>query len=91
MNKSDFVAALAEQTEMSKAQAGKVYDTFVELLTQSVSSGEALSIPGFGTFKIADRAAREGRNPATGETIQIEASKVVKFAAASALKQVING
>lgn len=91
MNKADFVAALAEQTNMTKAQADEFYKTFISLLSQSIQDEQTVSIPGFGTFKIAERAAREGRNPATGETIQIEASKIIKFAAASALKQAING
>lgn len=91
MNKSDLIDALAERCELSKAAAGRVVDGFSELVTDALSKGDSVSLPGFGTFSVGDRAARTGRNPKTGEAMEIAASKVAKFSAGSKLKAQVNG
>jgi DNA-binding protein HU-beta len=75
MNKSDLVDAIADSAGLSKADAGRAVDSFVSTITGALQSGQAVSLVGFGTFSVRDRAARTGRNPRTGETIQIAASK----------------
>jgi DNA-binding protein HU-beta len=71
MNKSDLVDAIADSAGLSKADAGRAVDSFVSTITGALQSGQAVSLVGFGTFSVRDRAARTGRNPRTGETIQI--------------------
>ena len=90
MNKSDLVDAIAESAGLSKADAGRALDAFVDTVTAALKSGDAVSLVGFGTFSVRDRAARTGRNPRTGETIQIAASKNPAFKAGKALKDAVN-
>lgn len=90
MKKSDMIAALAENTGVTKADAEKVFNATFELFKDELSKGNKVSVAGFGTFKISERAAREGRNPQTGETIHIEASKSVSFKAGTELKSKLN-
>ena len=81
MNKGDLVNKIAEECEMSKAATDKAVNSMLKAITESVASGEKVSLIGFGSFSINERAARQGRNPQTGETMQIPAKKVVKFKA----------
>jgi DNA-binding protein HU-beta len=90
MNKSDLVDAIAESASLSKADAGRALDAFVDTVTSALKSGQSVSLVGFGTFQVRDRAARTGRNPRTGETIQIAASKNPAFKAGKALKDAVN-
>lgn len=87
MLKSDFVAAIAEKTGESKKTVETVLDATWDTIGEALGAGRDLKIAGFGNFSVSERAAREGRNPATGETIQIAASKSVKFSASKALKE----
>ncbi len=86
MNKTDLINAVADQAELSKKDAGKAVDAFVAAVTDALKKGEKVQLVGFGTFEVRERAAREGRNPQTGETIQIKAAKVPAFKAGIALK-----
>jgi DNA-binding protein HU-beta len=90
MNKTELVAAIAEKTELSKKDAEKALKAFTEVVAEELKKGQKIQLVGFGTFEVAERAAREGRNPITGETIQIAASKAPKFKAGSQLKESIN-
>lgn len=90
MNKKELIAAYAEKMETTKKAAGEQLDALLEVLVEALVAGEEVKISGFGTFSVTERAAREGRNPATGETIQIAASKSPKFKAAKALKDAVN-
>ena len=89
MNKKELIAKLAEKMEVTKKAAGECLDAMVEVITEALSEGTDVKISGFGTFSVVERAAREGRNPATGEAMHIEASKAPKFKAASALKEAV--
>ena len=90
MNKTELVAAVAEQADISKKDAEKVLKAFVDVVTEEMKKGEKVQLVGFGTFEVAERAAREGRNPQTGETMTIAASKNPKFKAGKALKDMVN-
>lgn len=90
MNKKELVKAIAEKLETTQKAAGEQLEAILEVITDALVDGQEVKISGFGTFSISERAAREGRNPATGETIQIAASKSPKFKAAKALKDVVN-
>ncbi|MBT8059998.1 MAG: HU family DNA-binding protein [Xanthomonadales bacterium] len=90
MNKSDLVDAVADAAGLSKADAGRALDATIDTITGALKSGQAVSLVGFGTFSVRDRAARTGRNPRTGETIQIKASKNPAFKAGKALKDAVN-
>jgi DNA-binding protein HU-beta len=90
MNKSDLVDAIANSSGLTKADAGRAVDAFVGSVTSALQSGQAVSLIGFGTFSVRDRAARQGRNPRTGETINIKASKNPAFKAGKALKDAVN-
>ncbi len=90
MNKSDLITALAQATESTKADATRAVDAVIELTSQALAQGDNVTLPGLGIFKIAERAARKGKNPATGQSIDIPASKVVKFTVAKALKEQVN-
>ena len=90
MKKSEMIEALANQTGLTKADVEKVFNGTFELFKGELEKGNNVSVAGFGTFKISERSAREGRNPQTGETIQIAASKNVSFKAGSALKEIVN-
>ncbi len=91
MNKNDLVAAVAQATGTSKADAAKAVDGVFEAIAGALKSGDGVQLVGFGSFSVANRAARQGRNPRTGETIQIAASKQPKFKAGKALKDAVNG
>ncbi len=90
MNKSDLIDAIAESAGLSKADAGRALDAAVDAITGALKKGQSVSLVGFGTFSVRDRAARTGRNPRTGETIKIAASKNPAFKAGKALKDAVN-
>lgn len=90
MNKAEFVAALAEKTGMKKTEAEKALRGFTEIVAETLKKGDKVALVGFGTFEVMEREAREGRNPKTGKTMQIEATKVPKFKAGRALKEAVN-
>ena len=91
MNKTELIAAMAEKAEISKKDAEKALKAFTDTVADELVKGEKVQLVGFGTFEVSTRAAREGRNPQTGETMTIEASKSPKFKAGKALKDVVNG
>ncbi len=91
MNKNDLIAAVAAANDMTKADAATSVDGVFKAVTAAMASGEEIRLVGFGTFSVANRAASEGRNPRTGEKIQIPASKQPKFKAGKALKDAVNG
>ena len=90
MNKAQLIDVIADGTGLSKAVAEKMLDVTIESITRTLKEGDAVTIVGFGTFKVSERAARSGRNPRTGEAIDIKAAKVPKFSAGKALKDAIN-
>lgn len=90
MKKTEIISALSEETNLSKIDVEKVYNATFELIKNELSKGNKVSVSGFGTFDISERSEREGRNPATGETIKIAASKSVKFKAGKELKEKVN-
>ena len=90
MNKTELVAAVAEQADISKKDAEKVLKAFVDVVTEEMKKGEKVQLVGFGTFEVSERAARDGRNPQTGKTMKIEACKAPKFKAGKALKDAVN-
>lgn len=90
MNKTELIAAVAEAAEVSKKDSEKVLKAFVDVVTEELKKGEKVQLVGFGTFEVTERAAREGRNPQTGETMTIAASKSPKFKAGKALKDLVN-
>ena len=90
MNKTELVAAIAEKAELSKKDSEKALTAFVEVVTEELQKGEKVQLVGFGTFEVSKRAAREGRNPQTGKTMTIAASKAPKFKAGKALKDALN-
>ena len=90
MNKTELVAAIAKKTELSKKDAEKALKAFTDVVAEELKKGEKIQLVGFGTFEVAERAAREGRNPQTGATMNIPASKAPKFKAGKALKDTIN-
>lgn len=90
MNKADFVAAVADAADLSRAQAASAVDAMVSVITKTLKKGENVTLVGFGTFEVRERAARQGRNPKTGETIDIGASKNPSFKAGKALKDAVN-
>ena len=91
MNKTDLVDAVAQATDTSKADASNAVDAVFDTITGALKSGDGVQLIGFGNFSVAGRAARQGRNPRTGEAIQIAASKQPKFKAGKALKDAVNG
>lgn len=90
MNKGEFIAAVAEAAELSRADAAKAVDAAISVVTTALKKGEDVTLVGFGTFQVRSRAARQGRNPKTGETIKIGASKNPAFKAGKALKDAVN-
>ena len=90
MKKSEMISVIAEKTGVSKSEAEKVFNATFDMFKEELAKGEKVSVVGFGTFKISERAAREGRNPLTGEKLQIAASKSVSFKAGTELKKVVN-
>ena len=91
MNKTELVAAVAEKAEISRKDAEKVLKAFTDVVTDELVKGEKVQMVGFGTFEVAERAEREGRNPKTKEPMTIPASKSPKFKAGKALKDLVNG
>jgi len=90
MNKSELIDAIAADSGLSKADAGRALDGFTSAITGALKGGDSVSMVGFGTFAVKQRAARAGRNPRTGETIQIKASNNPSFKAGKALKDAVN-
>ena len=90
MNKSDLIDSIAAESGLTKADAGRALDAFVDSVTKALKKGQSVSLVGFGTFSVKHRAARMGRNPRTGETIQISASNNPSFKAGKALKDAVN-
>ena len=90
MNKSDLIDAIALSADISKAAAGRALDATVDTIADALKEGDQVALVGFGTFQVKDRAARTGRNPQTGEPIQIKASRVPGFKAGKALKDAVN-
>ncbi|MDO5100026.1 MAG: HU family DNA-binding protein [Eubacteriales bacterium] len=90
MNKTELVAAMAEKAGLSKKDAEGALKAFTEVVAEELKKGEKIQLVGFGTFEVASREAREGRNPKTGETMTIAASKSPKFKAGKALKDSLN-
>ncbi|WP_455384583.1 HU family DNA-binding protein [Acidihalobacter prosperus] len=90
MNKSELIDAIAAKADLSKASAGKALDAFVESVTEALKSDDQVVIVGFGSFSVRKREARSGRNPRTGETIEIAASNLPGFKPGKALKDAVN-
>ena len=90
MNKTEFIAAVAEKAEISKKDSEKALKAFVDVVAEQLKAGDKVQLVGFGTFEVSERAAREGRNPQTGETMTIAACTAPKFKAGKALKDAIN-
>lgn len=90
MNKSELIDAMASKADISKSSAGEALDAMLEAITTTLKKGDSLALVGFGTFSVGERAARTGRNPRTGEAIEIKASKNAKFKAGKALKDALN-
>ncbi|WP_439183012.1 HU family DNA-binding protein [Carboxylicivirga taeanensis] len=90
MNKQDLISAIAETAGISKADAEKAINAFVETTKQTLAKKESIQLIGFGTFSVSERAARTGRNPQTGKEIQIAAKNVVKFKAGKALEESVS-
>ena len=90
MNKTELVAAVAEQAGLSKKDAEAAVKAFTDVVAEALKAGDKIQLVGFGNFEVSERAAREGRNPRTGETMTIEASKTPKFKAGKALKDLVN-
>ena len=91
MNKHELVSAIAQNAELSKKDADKALSAAIEAITKALAEGDKVQVVGFGTFEVRERAARTGKNPRTGEVIEIAASKVPAFKAGKALKDVVNG
>lgn len=90
MNKAELIDAIAESADISKAAATRAVDTMIDQITQTLKKGDQVTLVGFGTFTVKSRAARTGRNPRTGETINIPASNNPTFKAGKALKDAVN-
>ena len=90
MNKTELVAAIAEKAGLSKKDAEGAVKAFTDTVAEQLKAGEKIQLVGFGTFEVAERAARTGKNPQTGEAIKIPASKAPKFKAGKALNDVVN-
>ena len=91
MNKTELVAAIADKAGLTKKDAEEVVNAFTDTVTKALKKGDKVQLVGFGTFEVAERKARTGRNPSTGETIKIKASKAPKFKAGKAFKDAVNG
>ena len=90
MNKADLVNSLAEKTGLTKTKSNEVIDTLVSTITEALKGGDKVTLVGFGTFATTQRDARKGRNPKTGETLQIPAKRVAKFKPGSELSKSVN-
>ena len=89
MNKTELINAVAEASELSKKDAGKAVDAVFETISNALKNGDKVQLIGFGNFEVRERAARKGRNPQTGEEIEIAASKIPAFSAGKALKEAV--
>ena len=90
MNKTELIAAIAERAEISKKDSEKALKAFIDVVTEQLKNDDKVQLVGFGTFEVSKRAAREGRNPQTGQTMKIDACTAPKFKAGKALKDAIN-
>ena len=90
MNKTELIDAVASSTDLSKADATRAVDAVIDNITDTLRGGDSVTLVGFGTFEVRSRAARTGRNPQTGETIQIKASRAPAFKAGKAFKDAVN-
>ena len=90
MNKSELIAKIAEKSGLNQKDAGKALDGLTQAISDALANGEDVTLVGFGTFKVTQRKAKKGRNPATGEAIQIPAKKAPIFKAGKALKDAVN-
>ena len=90
MNKTELIDAVADEAEVSKAEAGRAVDAVISSITKALKKGDSVTLVGFGTFQVRERAERTGRNPKTGDTIKIAASKNPSFKAGKALKDAVN-
>ena len=89
MNKTELISAMSENANMTKVDVEKALKAFIDTVTEELKNGGKVQLVGFGTFEVAERAERQGRNPKTGETITIPASKSPKFKAGKALKDIV--
>jgi DNA-binding protein HU-beta len=90
MNKAELIEAIADAADLTKADAGKALDGLVDAITAALKAGDTVSLVGFGSFQVKERAARQGRNPQTGATIDIAEAKIPSFKAGKALKDAVN-
>ena len=90
MNKTELISAMSEKSELTKVDTEKALKAFIDTVTEELKNGEKVQLVGFGTFEVTERAERQGRNPKTGETITIPASKSPKFKAGRSLKDIVN-
>lgn len=90
MNKTELISAMSENANMTKVDAEKALKAFIDTVTEELKNGGKVQLVGFGTFEVAERAERQGRNPKTGEAITIPASKSPKFKAGRSLKDIVN-
>lgn len=90
MNKTELVSAIADNAGITKADASRALQALIETVTTAMSTGDSVSLTGFGTFTVAERAARTGRNPSNGKALEIAAKKVAKFKAGKGLSQAVN-
>ena len=90
MNKTELIAAVADKAGLSKKDAEKAVKAFTDVVASELKKGEKIQLVGFGTFEVSERAAREGRNPQTGKSMKIKASKNARFKAGKALKDSLN-
>jgi len=90
VNKSELIEAIAASADIPKAAAGRALDAMIDTVTDSLKKGDSVALVGFGTFTVKERAARTGRNPQTGQPIEINAAKVPSFKAGKALKDSVN-
>ena len=90
MNKTELINAIAEESGLTKADATRAFDATLSSVTKALTDGDSISLIGFGTFSVKERSARTGRNPQTGEAIQIKASKIPSFKAGKTLKDAVN-
>ncbi len=90
MNKSELIEAIAESADLTKADAGRALDAVIDAITEALKKGDTVSLVGFGSFAVKERAERQGRNPQTGEVITIQAAKIPSFRPGKALKDAVN-
>ena len=90
MNKEELITAIAEHSKLTKVESKKFLDSYVDVVTRALKNGDDIQLIGFGSFSISNKEARKGRNPRTGEEINIAASKAVKFTAGKSLKEAVN-